>query len=88
MKLWQGYPTAHRDITVSIYSKQTLEIKDAYGNNYVEHYDGSLPTGFTESTYRGMNPPSTDPTPTDPTPTDPTPGPTDPPKDEQTQEEL
>jgi len=56
MKEWRGYPNAHRDITVAIYSKQTLNITDASGKNYQEHYDGSLPTGFTESTYRnGVN---------------------------------
>ena len=51
---WRDYPTEHRDITVSLYSSQTVLIKDANGDNYQEHYDGSLPTGFTESTYRGM----------------------------------
>lgn len=56
MKEWRDYPSAHKDITVSIYSKQTLNILDASGVNYQEHYDGSLPTGFTESTYRGMLP--------------------------------
>ena len=56
MKEWRDYPSAHRDVTVGIYSKQTLTIKDANGNSNVEHYDGQLPTGFTESTYRGMNP--------------------------------
>jgi hypothetical protein len=54
MKEWRDYPSAHRDITVAIYSKQTLDIKDANGSTNVLHYDGSLPTGFTESTYRGM----------------------------------
>ena len=56
MKKWRSYPSAHRDITLAIYSKQTLDILDESGNNYQEHYDGSLPTGFTESTYRnGVN---------------------------------
>ena len=62
MKEWRDYPTAHRDITVAIYSKQTLTIKDASGNNNIQHYDGSEPSGFTSSTYRGMTLPA-DPTP-------------------------
>jgi hypothetical protein len=60
MKEWRDYPSAHKDITVSIYSKQTLNILNAAGTNYQEHYDGSLPTGFTDSTYRGMPLPVTD----------------------------
>jgi hypothetical protein len=34
MKEWRDFPSAHRDITVSVYSKQTLEVKDANGSNY------------------------------------------------------
>lgn len=37
------------DYTVSLYSKQNLEIKNSNGGTNVVHYDGSEPSGFTVS---------------------------------------
>lgn len=65
--LWFNSPA--KDYTVKIYSKQALEVKDSTGATNILHMDGQSPSGFTDSTYRGMNP-TTDPT--NPNPTDPT----------------
>lgn len=43
------------DYTLNVYSKMDLEITDADGNTSILNYDGQEPTGFTESTYRGMD---------------------------------
>ena len=51
---WLGAPD--KDYTVKVYSKQNLEIKDSRGQTSVIHMDGQAPSGFTASTYRGMNP--------------------------------
>ena len=43
-----------KDYTVSVYSKQDLQIKDSTGKGKVVNYDGSAPSGFTSSTFDGM----------------------------------
>ena len=53
--LWLGSPA--KDYTVKIYSKQSLEVKNFLGQTNILHMDGQLPTGFTDSSFRGMNPP-------------------------------
>jgi len=53
---WFGSP--HPDYTVKVYSTQTLEIKDANDANKKTNYDGTEPSAFKSSTYKGMNPPS------------------------------
>ena len=50
--LWMGSPA--KDYTVRIYSKQKLEVLDSHGKTNMLHMDGQLPTGFTNSSYRGM----------------------------------
>ena len=42
-----------------VYSTQTLEVRDDTGSVYVKHMDGTSPSGFTGSEYRGMNPTTT-----------------------------
>jgi hypothetical protein len=59
--MWFDSPA--KDYTVKIYSKQTLEVKNSSGETNVIHMDGQEPSGFTTSTYRGMNPPATTVTP-------------------------
>ena len=51
--LWFGSPAS--DFTVGVYSKQSLEVKDSTGAQNKIHMDGSLTSGFTSSTYLGMN---------------------------------
>jgi hypothetical protein len=46
MKDWRNYPAAHRDITVTVYSKQTLNLYGSDGYYKRFHYDGSTPSGF------------------------------------------
>ena len=50
---WFNSPSP--DYTVKIYSKQTLEVKDAQGLKNQINMDGSTPSGFTYSTYKGMS---------------------------------
>lgn len=54
--LWFDSPA--KDYTVGIYSKQNLEVLDSTGSSNILHMDGKTPSGFTKSTYRGMNPSS------------------------------
>jgi len=61
--LWFNSPA--KDYTVKIYSKQALEVKDTTGSTNIVHMDGQYPSGFTDSTFRGMNPEDND-YPTDP----------------------
>jgi hypothetical protein len=49
---WFNSPA--KDYTVKIYSKQSLEVKNASGETNIQHMDGQEPSGFTSSTYRGM----------------------------------
>lgn len=51
--LWFGSP--HPDYTIKVYSKQNLAIRDSSGNQVQQHMDGSSPSGFTSSEYKGMD---------------------------------
>ena len=50
---WMGSPTP--DYTVTIYSSQNLEVVDKNAYMRIAHMDGQSPSGFTDSTYSGMN---------------------------------
>jgi len=50
--LWFNSP--HKEYTVSVYSKQTLTVLDDTGSVSIKHMDGSVPSGFTGSSYKGM----------------------------------
>lgn len=52
--IWFDSPA--KDYTVSIYSSQSLEVLNSTGQTNILHMDGQSPSGFTTSTYRGMNP--------------------------------
>jgi hypothetical protein len=45
-----------KDYTLSVYSKQELEIRDQEGEMSVLHMDGQEPSGFTHSGYRVLVP--------------------------------
>lgn len=53
---YNWFDSPAKDYTVKIYSKQSLEVKDSTGQTNILHMDGQSPSGFTDSTYRGMNP--------------------------------
>lgn len=46
-----GLNHPERDYTVRVYSKMDLEILDPRRENIIVNYDGSMPSGFTNSTY-------------------------------------
>ena len=48
---WNGQMSG-RDMTLTIYSKQDLSIKDKQGYTNMLHYDGNSPSGFTSSKYK------------------------------------
>jgi len=50
---WMGSP--HKDYTVKVYSKSSGKITNAQGATVLQHMDGQEPSGFTSSTFRGMN---------------------------------
>lgn len=50
---WFNSPSP--DYTVKIYSKQTLQVKSSTSTTNMIHMDGSSPSGFTNSTYKGMD---------------------------------
>ena len=50
---WFGSPAP--DYTITVYSKQSLEVVDGDGYTRVVNMDGSSPSGFTASTYSGMD---------------------------------
>jgi hypothetical protein len=43
-----------KDYTVTLYSSQSIDVKDKSGNTNVLHMDGQSPSGFTGSNYKGM----------------------------------
>jgi uncharacterized membrane protein YgcG len=51
--LWFGSPEP--DYTVKVYSKQDLAVRNSDGQQNVVHMDGQCPSGFTDSTYEGMD---------------------------------
>ena len=51
--LWFNSPAP--DFTVGVYSKQNLIVKEWTGKISKYHMDGTFPSGFTNSTYMGMN---------------------------------
>lgn len=52
---WFTIPTAARDFTVKVYSKQTLDIKNKNGRMMQLHTDGQEPSEWIGSDYKGMN---------------------------------
>tara|TARA_B110000285_G_scaffold232359_1_gene303236 strand:+ start:1251 stop:1982 length:732 start_codon:yes stop_codon:yes gene_type:complete len=42
------------DYTITVYSKQNLEVKNANGGTNVVNYDGTEPSGYTGSSFKGM----------------------------------
>jgi hypothetical protein len=66
---WDGLPV-HRDFTVKVYSQFTgVNILDSNSETKISHFNGSSPSGFTNSNYKGMtsscsafNSPSSNPT--------------------------
>ena len=50
---WVGSP--HPDFTLKVYSKNNQPIKDSNGNTNIIHMDGQQPSGFTSSSYIGMD---------------------------------
>ena len=50
---WMGSPAP--DYTVSVYSKQNLEVVDKNNMMRIVHMDGQSPSGFTDSSYSGMD---------------------------------
>jgi len=60
---WFGIP--HKDYTLKVYSRQSIDVTDYKGNKNQLHADGKSPTEFTESAYCGMEPDCTPNTPYD-----------------------
>jgi hypothetical protein len=58
---WLGSPVP--DYTVKVHSKMDLAVKDANGNENVNHMDGQSPSGFLASNYTGMSSDSFTPAP-------------------------
>jgi len=50
---WFGSPAP--DYTLKLYTKQDLEIQDSNGDTSILNYDGSSPSGFTDSVFCGMD---------------------------------
>lgn len=50
---WFGSPAP--DYTIKLYTKQDLTIADSQGDSSIINYDGTSPSGFTDSVFCGMD---------------------------------
>lgn len=55
--LWFNSP--HKEYTVTVYSKQDLTVRDDTGSVSKKYMNGTSPSGFTDSSYTGMDPSDT-----------------------------
>jgi hypothetical protein len=52
---YKWYNSPARDYTVKVYSKMDVPVKDSNGKLSITHMDGQVPSGFTSSSFVGMD---------------------------------